>query len=986
MALNSLCGLLKTLPNTFKSYSAFCRKQSRLIEALKAQALHSEKSGLSEVSKLNAELLKANEMIYQLQAELGMKDQMIGGLVEKAISDIKNKMVTDFKAEKISLMDTINSLEIEIKESNKKVALAEEGRSSLLNVITRLENEVAILKSTSDPKIRRVTELAADDQDFHKKIMEAADHVECLDIETNPKEDPRIEKLKQEILDLNFRIKDLEKLLEDGADFIEILQKEIRELKTSKNNDKLQSYYGLDSEINPEFKFLSNPGLPQTASILMNEARPHDTRSPPSLLNSPVILTTWNKLLHVVESKERPKDRTNDLMAEIEILHEQKSKLENDLKSTFKYLADAKSEIEASARSSAEKDATIQMLKEDLSGKSLQLNICQAKLAELRCQLESHARDNYLATPLIALIDSKESPQAQDYCQSSLPVAPTRDISAEILKNKAAMQSTAKPTPSETEVVIEQRRIVELEEKEKMLDAAKAENEARVEVFRREAAHMASEVERLKLEVARYQNVAEIIQTSDDGHGLTEVVVENVAYGGQESVVQEVKSQSIAISAIELHTDEKPSTSDKSGQTDGVATEAIEVEKVSHLKVAKADKDTSVDTQVQTTSQETSTDQTAQNSIIQEKRDNSTVTCEESMQTDSLLIVTREVQTEEIKPEPQPVTEISDCYKIGEYSFKSVPKEFKQAESLTSDFIRVPVITAPMNTELGRQVTGDKIDISLKPRYIQEEESMLENTMSDSEMQSAVITNVKGAFDADSLKSQQEENLPNKLTKSEAEAISDKKIEDELNKQLEQIKDLSYYFQIKKEPQLLVMEESPMIANLKHTNNPFLPDDSNDKKQNPKPEMDKGSEIGKLPISSLLNSHVDPISVAQSMRNPYTNYDRSDSIPEEGSHFAPSKISYDMNAPRGHAASSNYQRQKSANKRDQRQFSTFNAPANVFVPPSNSRNPFADTPKPVDSPAQPAPGSAQSKLKNIVSGFSHKRPGQKQLDAISKSQ
>lgn len=358
-----------------------------------------EKTLEDQTLKANADITKANEQIYELQAGLSQKTAMIEGMVEKAISEIKNKLVSEFKQEKIVLMDQVNSMESKLRDAQEKLVAAEEGRTSLIDANNNLEDRLAVYSASIDPKIKKVLDKASEDPEFYKKIIEAA---EVLDLNRPmPEQNIELEKLKKDKTELLGRVNELQQYLDDGSNFIEVLQLEIKQLKEKQAEDRLTSKFGLLSEQSPESRFQSNPGLPLSESMLES---PFQMPSLPK----PTILTTWRNLLYVKEGSESMPKTSAEIEAQIALLTKENAELSNSFKSVSKYLDDAKAENKTYQESMALKDADLAKSKTDLASKSIQLSNAQSKLSELRRLLESMQNQVPQFVPMLAYIDDEK--------------------------------------------------------------------------------------------------------------------------------------------------------------------------------------------------------------------------------------------------------------------------------------------------------------------------------------------------------------------------------------------------------------------------------------------------------------------------------------------------------------------------------------------------------------------------------------------------
>ena len=61
-----------------------------------------------------------------------------------------------------------------MRDLEGRLKKAEDSRSQLLDANANLENKLGVAMSANDGKIRKVLQLAFDDADFYRKIVEAA--------------------------------------------------------------------------------------------------------------------------------------------------------------------------------------------------------------------------------------------------------------------------------------------------------------------------------------------------------------------------------------------------------------------------------------------------------------------------------------------------------------------------------------------------------------------------------------------------------------------------------------------------------------------------------------------------------------------------------------------------------------------------------------------------------------------------------------------
>lgn len=402
------------------------------IQVFEDRIVKLEKMLVDQTDKSNSELVKATEQISELQAELFQKTAMVEGMVDKAIKDIKAKLVGEFKQEKVGMMDRINALEKELKESREKTLVAETGRTTLIDVNNKLEHQLICFKKAQDPKVKLLLEKAADDADFMEKILDAANKFDMI----KPVDaiDEEKEKLEKENTSLKEKVKELQKYLDDGADFIEMLQKEIRDLRDNLPEDKVSSKFGLSLQnSNQESRFLSNPGF-----LPLNSAC--DSPVKPSSPRVETELSLWQDVLFIREGSSLASESIALLSAEVKLLKVRLEEQQNSLISTTRYLEDSKNEAKKKSEEIGRLQGEMQKTREDLGSKSIQLNNAMLKLTELRHMLESIDKSDTEVCRMIAVIDDPiENTEVEE-----VTVCNIKDISDKLKANKQQLVSASK--------------------------------------------------------------------------------------------------------------------------------------------------------------------------------------------------------------------------------------------------------------------------------------------------------------------------------------------------------------------------------------------------------------------------------------------------------------------------------------------------------------------------------------------------------------
>lgn len=930
-----------------------------MTELLENTVKELEKALVDQTLKANADLTKANEQIYELQCELGQKTAMVEGMVEKAISEIKEKLVTEFKIEKIALMDQVNSMEGMLRETKNKLSAAEEGRTSLIDQYHTLEGRLKVYENSTNPKIKKVLDRAAEDPDFYRRIIEAAEKIDLLDI--SPEQESELERLKKEKTQLANRVIELQNYLDDGTNFIEVLQKELKDLREQQTDDKLSSKFGLLSQHSPGSMFQSNPGLNPLDSMIDS---PIKLPSPPK----PVILTTWRKVLYIKEGTTSPSTNSNELMANLAALTKERGELANSLKSVSKYLDESKAANKEQLVLIAQKDSEMAKVKDELANKTIQLNNAINKLAELRKHLatvQSHVPE---VVPVLAFIDSEK----KDPSEGQRLTAEIRDISDKLKANKPTGQQPQGNAP--------------------------------VSNSQYNAEEIVGQNLALQTEIARLREEIQGMKAKQFGSDMNEDI----------SPVHHDQEFSSPVSTRVFQGGENTSKNAN-----------LEVCTTKTFNLAGAMK--SADDQTENSQLQKSLEDELQDLIV-------ATSMNEGL---SKIEMCLEVYKFDFKPEvkkvpavvesvvPLPVqTGINriDSFELGmpalprfnDGTQQSYSPALNRVDSFQQDMPALPKFTAADNIKLTKEVDSFVVDNSkklpaanedtfffnVKPTKIEElpaiPESRESKIKSETEIQSSVVLkNQRGSFslilDTDNPSMPVESLLVNPSTSENADKRLAKKhsIGEDIQTQLMMLKKNEFYFKADKTPHSNFMDESNQVSPEKmfvKSNNPF------DRSQGKEMFFNEGSQ-GKsqaavqiqemlpqqIPEKQRTSSNFDPLALAASMKNPYT-----DEPAEEFFGVSDKRDTFSMNIDQSKTKKDDDRRKSNVNLE---RFQTFQPGQKAF-----GENPYIDNlPNRVEGLSPDGrmnqDDSAPTKMRQLATLTAinmMKRPGKKQKAGISR--
>ena len=432
-AIRKLYAILEPLPDALKNYSDFSK-----LARIRTQELEDDVQKLTNaLEKANQtesqDSIKANKQIFDLGCELQQLKANFNQNLEKASEQLKAKLTKDFTIERISLTEQINTLENNLSKKTKEAKKLEEGRSALIDTNASLENKLAISLKSTEPKIKAVLEKAFDDPAFWEKIQKAAEMKPVDFAQTLPKGKLVID--EKELAEMKAKIESQRKNLEESGDYIEILHKEIRDLKEEINSkiSPTRSSLMLQSNLNSPLEKLS----PDEKSLILGK------NSQISLLGVPADeFKIWSNVLYVKEgSLQKDGSGTKALEEKLASLQLGMLELEKNLASSVKSQKSLESENGGLKQKLHDSEAGLEKFKTELAGKKIELGNSAAKIAELEALIKN----------------LKALPASQTTVPVSIPVlatvAPTPDNQDGVWKAKMIQENNRKIPRQEEEIM-----------------------------------------------------------------------------------------------------------------------------------------------------------------------------------------------------------------------------------------------------------------------------------------------------------------------------------------------------------------------------------------------------------------------------------------------------------------------------------------------------------------------------------------------------
>lgn len=459
MTLQGLHSRTKNFPYLLSDYFKFSKKASEQAEIVSQQMERIQE----EMDRLDAEhqqeLEQSSQQVYRLQMELNegaqKKEEEIKKAVQEAV-EASNKALVKKDLEHESILGNLTE---QVASLQTEMAQAHSGRSAALEHANSLENKLNMALSVQkNEKVQKMLEKAFDDADFYKHIMEAAE--KGLEFDDDPmKVGEKVPKIEFDKVQAE---RDLfEKESKENQDFISILQKEIKELKQTIEEEENKATVSGFGESNAFRLSTFTPGsLPPSDPI--TDSRLDFNKSTffekPEEKVEPVELNFFTDIFYVKEGKIENEPNQNDekdsLLSEIQTLKNQIEELKNEKKTQ----EDQENKISILQQDLKAKEAQIEKLKGDVSAKSIVIGNLTAQISSIQAQLSKLESAEPKVNEIVKYIEKPESDP--DNCKPDYDLTKDMKKTEAILENNRNMPKEAKKMPhlensyteSETEI------------------------------------------------------------------------------------------------------------------------------------------------------------------------------------------------------------------------------------------------------------------------------------------------------------------------------------------------------------------------------------------------------------------------------------------------------------------------------------------------------------------------------------------------------